>query len=321
MILYRPLFINFTKSKQNKIKRKFNELLKQRAKDLLGMITLHEMTYSLYEMQPISYDLYMATFGRSNYTQSGVQTFDDGITQEVQTDVVSVCQKWTQYPVEFSKYDIYQKKDNITRKYSKNTEDYLTKFTFLVKENYDDQINGEMTSDEDYKENPLRILLEQKDGVGSVAMLPYETYKSKLKCTDYNANRLSKFLKKFESKVSHILSKNTGSKELTDLEKSGKLPFSKGHVTISPKSLKETKYNFLSTSKITKVFFSEVKSNLLLTVHKKSKSIDVKKCLVCLWDLSVAIEPMKILLVIDDIAIGRFRGNTNGIFVAALEDG
>ncbi|KOB69225.1 WD repeat-containing protein 60 [Operophtera brumata] len=271
-VLDRPLFIDFTKSKQNKIKRKFNELLKQRANDLLGMITLHEMTYSLYEMQPISYDLYMATFGRSNYTQSGVQTFDDGINQEVQTDEVSVCQKWTQYPIEFSKHDIYQNKDSTVRKYSQNTEDYLTKFTFMVKENYDDQSNGQITSDENYKQNPLRILLEQKDGVGSVEMLPFETYKSKLKSNDYNVNRLSKFMKKFESRVSHILSKNTGSKELTDLKKSRKLLFSKGHVTISPKSLEEPKYTFLISSKITKVFFSETKSNLLLSLH--------------LWDLS-----------------------------------
>ncbi|KOB60757.1 WD repeat-containing protein 60 [Operophtera brumata] len=296
-VLDRPLFIDFTKSKQNKIKRKFNELLKQRANDLLGMITLHEMTYSLYEMQPISYDLYMATFGRSNYTQSGVQTFDDGINQEVQTDEVSVCQKWTQYPIEFSKHDIYQNKDSTVRKYSQNTEDYLTKFTFMVKENYDDQSNGQITSDENYKQNPLRILLEQKDGVGSVEMLPYETYKSKLKSNDYNVNRLSKFMKKFESRVSHILSKNTGSKDLTDLKKSRKLLFSKGHVTISPKSLEEPKYTFLKNSKITKVFFSETKSNLLLSVHKKTKGVDVKKSLthfdrvsftrsLHLWDLS-----------------------------------
>lgn len=280
------------------------------------------MTYSLYEMQPISYDLYMATFGRSNYTQSGVQTFDDGITEEVQTDEVSVTQKWTQCPVEFSKNDIYQHKNAMARKYSKHTEDYLTKFTFLIKDNCDEQNDGEMKSDENYKDNPLRVFLEQKDGVGGDEMLPYETYKSKLKSNDYSSKRLSKFLKRFESKVSCILSKNTGAKDLAGLEKSkSKLSFTKGHVAISPKSIENSKYFFLKSSKITKVIFSETKSNLIMTVHKKAKGVDGKKCLVCLWDLSVAREPRKTLLVIADIAVGRFRGNTDGIFVAALEDG
>ncbi|KPI99209.1 WD repeat-containing protein 60 [Papilio xuthus] len=53
---------------------------------LESMVTLHEMTYTLFEMQPIPYDLYMATFGGRNTMQVAVQTFDDGVSQDVQTE-------------------------------------------------------------------------------------------------------------------------------------------------------------------------------------------------------------------------------------------
>lgn len=315
---FRPLFIDFTKSQKNKQKRKINERLKQRANDLLGMITLHEMSYSLFEMQPISYDLYMATFGRNNYTQAGVQTFDDGITEEVQTEEIVMVHKWTQHPIEFSKNT--WKSAKVGRKYSEMTEDYLTKFTFLLKEDSDDQKQNQINSDENYNSNPLRIYFEQKDGVGGDEILPFEIYKSKLKRNDYNVHKLNKFLKKCESKISSILYKNTGNKNNTDLAKSSKLPFSKGFSTISPKTVQNDKYSFLNFTKIVGTFLSDSKSNLILTVHKNAQFFDGSKSLICLWDLNVAREPMKILTTIDDVVLGRFRGNTDGIFVAALED-
>ncbi|KAH9633646.1 hypothetical protein HF086_009746 [Spodoptera exigua] len=117
-------------------------------------------------MKPISYDLYMATFGRSNYTQIAIQTFEDGITEEVQTDEIESAHKWTQHPVEFTKNDICIKQKVSSRKFSKNTEDYLTKFTFLTTNNVNVEQNNEINLDENYKMDPLRIYFEQKDGVG-----------------------------------------------------------------------------------------------------------------------------------------------------------
>uniref|UniRef100_A0A2A4JEP5 WD repeat-containing protein 60 n=1 Tax=Heliothis virescens TaxID=7102 RepID=A0A2A4JEP5_HELVI len=226
-VLDRPLFIDFTKSKETRRRKRIGDRLRQRAKDLLSIITLHEMSYSLFEMKPISYDLYMATFGRSNYTQVAVQTFEDGISEEVQTDEVECEHKWTQHPVEFTKNDICIKQKVETRKYSKNMEDYLTKFTFLTTPNVDIEINNAINVDASYNTDPLRIYFEQKDGVGPSEMLPYETYKSKLKNKDYNTHRLGKFLKKIESRISNVLNTNSGNTELTELNIS-KYPFSKG---------------------------------------------------------------------------------------------
>ncbi|KAL0852846.1 hypothetical protein ABMA27_012645 [Loxostege sticticalis] len=321
-VFERPLFIDFSKAKENKRKRKTFERLKQRAKDILSMVTLHEMSYSLFEMKPIPYDLYMATFGRTNYIQTAVQTFDDGITEEVQTEEILYEEKWTQYPIEFSKHDIYLKPRNNTRKYSHSTEDYLAKFTFLINNSTDVDINNMINVDKDYKTNPLRMYFEQKDGVGSAEMLPYESYKNRLKNKDFNTGKLSKFLKKVESKISNILSVNTGNTDSTELVKSSKYPFSEGYISISTKNITDDKYAFLKLLKITGVIFSETKSNLIMTVHGKSPNVLEQKCVVCLWDLSIVkSDPVKILIAIDNISVGKFRGNTDGVFVAALEDG
>lgn len=271
------------------------------------MVTLHKITYNLYEMAPIPYDLYMATFGRFNYTQTAVQTFDDGITEEIQTDAIIYSNKWTQCPVEFSNEDVYL--NNSIRTKSNNNLDFLF---------FDDE-DSKIENYDRYKSDPLRIYLEQKDGVGPDEIMPIEIYKRKLKDNSYNVNRLRKFLKKFESRISNILSRNTGDTDLSNLIKTSKFPFSTGYLSISTKNLN----NFLRNSQITSTVISETKSNLIITIHKKFTSgYAAGKCVLSLWDLSVASrEPLKILISTDNVKIGRFRGSTDGFFVGALEDG
>ncbi|XP_053622000.1 uncharacterized protein LOC128681820 [Plodia interpunctella] len=320
-VLDRPLLVDFSKSKANKRKRKIFENLKQRAKDILSMVTLHEMSYTLFEMKPIPYDLFMATFGRSNFTQTGVQTFEDGITEEVQTDGIEYDDKWTQHPIEFSNNIFYLKGDNRSRKYSRNCEDYLSKLTFLMNKTSDDTPDADMDADLNYKNNHLRLYFEQKNGAGNCKMLPYETYKSKLRNNDFNVKKLGKFLKKVESRISRIVSLNNCDQELTDVVRSSKFPFSKGYVSLSNKNITDEKLDFVKHAKITNIVFSDSKSNLIMTIHKKSPC-SMDRCVICLWDLSVARkEPVKVLIAIDDVEIGRFRGNTDGIFAAALADG
>ncbi|XP_013183298.2 uncharacterized protein LOC106129319 [Amyelois transitella] len=320
-ILERPLFIDFNKAKENKRKHKIFENLKQRVKDILSMVTLHEMSYTLFEMKPIPYDSFMVTFGRSNYRQTGVQTYEDGISEEVQTNEIEVDQKWTQYPIEFSKHYIYLKDDIIKRKYSLNSEDYFSKFTLLIKEKADVYIHNEIYDDVSYRNNPLRIYFEQRNGAGNSEILPYETYKSKLRNSEFNTNKLRLFLKRVERRICHVLSLNSCDQELTDIAKSSKFSFSKGYFTLSNRNITDEKPDLVNCTKITNIVFSDSRSNLIMTIHEKSPSF-MGRCISCLWDISIARhEPMKILTAIDNITVARFRGNTNGIFAAALEDG
>ncbi|XP_022127192.2 uncharacterized protein LOC111001567 [Pieris rapae] len=309
-VLERPLFIDFTKSKENRRKRRIWDKLKQRAKDILSMVTLHQMSFTLFEMKPIPYELYMATFGRANYTQVAVQTFDDGITEEVQTDEIEYANKWTQYPIKFTKNTVHLS----SVKTKRDSNEIELKINNLIK--YNQETDGDV--DEDYKRNALRIYLEQKDGAGDDKMLPYDIYMSKTKC-DYNVSKLLKFLKKVNGRITNILSRNTGN-TTTNLIANKKYPFSIGYISISSKEL--NKFEILQGTKIVGVVFSETKTNLVITIHGNTEVTLQHNCVLCLWDLNVAIlEPIKVLITKEQVEIGRLRGDSDDIFVAALKDG
>lgn len=253
----------------------------------------------------------MATFGRANYRQVAVQTFDDGITEEVQTDEIEYGNKWTQYPIKFTKNTIHL--NSITT--TKNKNEIELKINNLIK--HDPATDVKV--DEDYKINPLRIYLEQKDGSGDDKMLPYGIYVSKTKF-DYNVNKLRHFLKKVDGRISNILSRNTGNTNTTNLTTTAKYPFSSGYVSISSQDL--NKLELLQGTKIFGVVLSETKTNLVITIHGNTKATLEHNCILCLWDLNVAIlEPIKVLIATELVEIGRLRGNSDGIFVAALKDG
>ncbi|XP_023209488.1 WD repeat-containing protein 60-like isoform X1 [Centruroides sculpturatus] len=55
------------------------------------------MTFDLFELPPVKYDVYIRRFGRSNTKQVFVQT-EYGHDEEIQTDEINSREKWTQIP-------------------------------------------------------------------------------------------------------------------------------------------------------------------------------------------------------------------------------
>ncbi|XP_061183329.1 cytoplasmic dynein 2 intermediate chain 1-like [Saccostrea echinata] len=93
--------INFTGARQRAISRKANSKTAKRAQDLLQMIELDVSSYDLFDLPPVKeYDLYIRSFGRTDTKQAYVQTNDDNIDREIQTEEIDVRQKWTQHLAE-----------------------------------------------------------------------------------------------------------------------------------------------------------------------------------------------------------------------------
>ncbi|XP_021349660.1 WD repeat-containing protein 60-like isoform X2 [Mizuhopecten yessoensis] len=91
--------INFMGAKKRAMVSHAGSLIGKRAQDLLQMIELDTSEYDLFDMPPVKeYDLYIRSFGRTDTTQAYVQTNDDDIDREVQTDEIDMRQKWTQHP-------------------------------------------------------------------------------------------------------------------------------------------------------------------------------------------------------------------------------
>ncbi|XP_055997444.1 cytoplasmic dynein 2 intermediate chain 1-like isoform X4 [Ostrea edulis] len=93
--------INFSGAKQRAISRKANSKTAKRAQDLLQMIELDVSAYDLFDLPPVKeYDLYIRSFGRTDTKQAYVQTNEDNIDRDIQTDEIDFRQKWTQHPPE-----------------------------------------------------------------------------------------------------------------------------------------------------------------------------------------------------------------------------
>ncbi|XP_076173839.1 cytoplasmic dynein 2 intermediate chain 1 isoform X2 [Ptiloglossa arizonensis] len=89
-------FIDFRKTKENEKKLKKSLT---RGEELLEMIKLDVMEWSLLECSPIPYEEFIRSYGKLNAQQTSTQTGEDNIDVETQTDKIMLKNKWTQFPV------------------------------------------------------------------------------------------------------------------------------------------------------------------------------------------------------------------------------
>nr|CAD7255791.1 unnamed protein product [Timema shepardi] len=99
--LHHTQFINFANARKRQIEKRASAKSKKRGEELLDMIRLDAMSYSLFDIAPIPYEVYMKSYGRSNAVQALAQTNEDNLSEEVQTDEIICKNKWTQKPVSF----------------------------------------------------------------------------------------------------------------------------------------------------------------------------------------------------------------------------
>ncbi|XP_076242059.1 cytoplasmic dynein 2 intermediate chain 1 isoform X2 [Calliopsis andreniformis] len=91
-------FIDFRKTKENKKPKKSKKSL-SRGEELLKMIKLDMMEWSLLECSPIPYEEFIRNYGKLNAQQMSTQTGEDNIEVETQTDKIVFSNKWTQFPI------------------------------------------------------------------------------------------------------------------------------------------------------------------------------------------------------------------------------
>lgn len=66
--------------------------------ELMKKINLDTMTFTLFELKPLSYDLYMKIYGHKNTNQTSSQTMGNMVDQDAQTEIKAKQSMWTQYP-------------------------------------------------------------------------------------------------------------------------------------------------------------------------------------------------------------------------------
>ncbi|KAJ8938556.1 hypothetical protein NQ314_011445 [Rhamnusium bicolor] len=98
-------FINFLDAKKKYAHRKSMEIKRKRGEEILNMIRLDTCSFTLFDLPPVPYEIFIKNYGRSNTIQTAVQTNEDYISEEIQTEDITNNSRWTQFPVCFSKIE------------------------------------------------------------------------------------------------------------------------------------------------------------------------------------------------------------------------
>lgn len=80
-------------------KKKETRKILSRGEELMTMIKLDIVEWSLYESAPIAYDEFIRNYGKLNTQQMCTQTNDDNLEEETQTEKIESRSKWTQFPI------------------------------------------------------------------------------------------------------------------------------------------------------------------------------------------------------------------------------
>ncbi|XP_046582184.1 cytoplasmic dynein 2 intermediate chain 1-like isoform X1 [Haliotis rubra] len=94
-------FIDFVSAKQVALNSTTASRTRKRGTDLQKMIELDVARYDMFDLPPVrEYEMYIRSFGRSNTKQAYIQTNEDNIDRDIQTDDIDTKEKWTQHPSE-----------------------------------------------------------------------------------------------------------------------------------------------------------------------------------------------------------------------------
>uniref|UniRef100_A0A8C4QZJ0 WD repeat-containing protein 60 n=1 Tax=Eptatretus burgeri TaxID=7764 RepID=A0A8C4QZJ0_EPTBU len=94
-----PLFNFTTVENERRVGTGQPSHFRRRNEELYGLLTLDLVSFELLDLPPVSaYDTYILAFGRSGTKQVYVQSNEDDVDKEIQTEDVEISDVWTQYP-------------------------------------------------------------------------------------------------------------------------------------------------------------------------------------------------------------------------------
>ncbi|CAH1101250.1 unnamed protein product [Psylliodes chrysocephalus] len=129
-------FVNFVEAQIKNKRRNSIQMRQKRGEEILSMVRLDCCSFTLIDLAPISYEMYVRNFGSSNTIQTSTQTGDDDIDEEIQTDEVEKVEKGTQQPEVFISYNKAETNSNNDSKNVKkifNNKFLLAAFEVILK--------------------------------------------------------------------------------------------------------------------------------------------------------------------------------------------
>lgn len=248
-------------------------------------INLDTMTFTLFELKPLSYDLYMRVYGHKNTNQTSTQTAANLVDQDVQTDSKTKHSIWTQYPPNYAASVI-------------STENYHQD-RIGCGEGVDD-VNTAQHSDE-CLENSLKII----NRTGALRDGRYS------KVIDYE--RLNFFLQKSAITVSTICDAGVAIKDLHKSDSS----FSDGFYKISV-----NESTILDNTAVYYMYSNPMIENIVYLVHRQqSTSRTHDNSFISVWNIWDTKKPTHVLSCWSLIICLEVHHNFQDVVIVGLTDG
>ncbi|XP_055920327.1 uncharacterized protein LOC129951963 [Eupeodes corollae] len=259
----------------------------KRGNEIMSKIQFDTIYFTLLDLKPFPYDIYMKMFGNSYTMQSATQTLNNCMESECQTDEDELRSVWTQHPPEL---DIVSDKA-------------LFRICQCSGELLNDVKNDTLPND-DVFENTFQDISKLRQKTSSSGM-------EGLHDKPINFDRLNIFLSSSSSIISRILSRNTQNLTLnyTDLPNA-----SKGFLRLNT--------NLLDALQIVHVF-ANPKFNLILTVHESIENVYRTEFsnLIMVWNCEDPAKPLRLLSTWSEVIRAEICNDSSDIIVCGLRDG
>lgn len=281
-----------SKGNSGKINKTKSRLAK-RGEELLNKITLDNMNYVLFDYKPIPYEVFMKIYGNSNTVQVAVQTHNDRIDQECQSDVIATRTSWSQYPISFYT-------EHIERT---DFDDYKIGCGSVTEQN----IDGPSENLDKTCEYSLNLIQSMTVKMNSSNELKEEKDNKTILNIDYD--NLNRFLLESEMTLSRIFNVHV-QKRWRKLNEPI-LPISSGFLTLNPK------FN-LANKRIHRTFATDALPGFLFTLHRESGS---ELNVIAMWNLISLRSPVCLLSVWSKVLCLEIHPKIKDIVFAGLDDG
>uniref|UniRef100_A0A1I8QBF1 WD repeat-containing protein 60 n=1 Tax=Stomoxys calcitrans TaxID=35570 RepID=A0A1I8QBF1_STOCA len=282
-------------------------IINKRGKDLMAKIQLDTLAFTLFDMKPISYDVFMQTYGKLNTTQCSTQTQDNLMHVEQQTDMWETRSMWTQHPAQYD-WNMVQMLNKQAGNYGRGA---------LMQ-----NCCGEYEESGDVKNSPpecsLELSLQTLKDLGSQRSSRNLQNHVRIHRKPINYERLNTFLLKSSMVIDQLL----GASE--NKAQSSVNPSELGSLERITEFGYELQTSFLNTLKVVKIF-SNPKHNLVITVHESLPETNVYQMdfsqLLMVWCISVSDKPTRLLTTWSYVSRVEISHDSSDIVVAALRDG
>ncbi|XP_039953343.1 uncharacterized protein LOC120770184 [Bactrocera tryoni] len=283
-------------------------ILRKRGMELMNKIQFDTLTFSLFELKPISYEVYMQTYGTLNTTQCSTQTNENRMSSESQTDSYDVRTMWTQHPPQ---YDL-----QTVQKFATGMHGLMAIQNCCGESPLDEAYTLHSSSADEYDVSLQKLAVLRQNNHKDVVSAQLSSLHKPLDFEKLNAFLLRSSL--LISKVLCATHDNTTEDRLKKVAPNHKSfqEISAGYVQL------ET--NFLNALRVVHVFAS-ARHDLIITVHASPPDADVYRCdfsqLLMVWSTSDCTNPFRLLSTWSEVCRVEICYDNTDIVVCGLHDG